>query len=197
MLMKMPLSPMARRRLKRAALTAMVLSAIIAAAVALVRQRLISVAQPEEGLKTGSDGLVVERIHQTSTRDGRTEWSLEAASAQYLMPEKKIMLKDLSVTFFGQDGQQVFLRSRSGTVQTDSHDMEARDDVEIHNDLYRLETEQIQYAHGARMITSETPVKLTGPAGDIMADSLSVDLKTNRLVLKGNVHGTLAAEGAR
>ena len=192
----MPLSPMARRRLKRAALTAMVLSAIIAAA-ALVRQRLISVAQPEEGLKTGSDALVVERIHQTSTRDGRTEWSLEAASAQYLMPEKKIMLKDLSVTFFGQDGQQVFLRSRSGTVQTDSHDMEARDDVEIHNDLYRLETEQIQYAHGARMITSESPVKLTGPAGDIMADSLSVDLKSNRLVLKGHVHGTLVADGAR
>jgi len=188
---------MARRRLKRAALTAMVLSAIIAAAVALVRQRLISVAQPGEGLKTGSDALVVERIHQTSTRDGRTEWSLEAASAQYLMPEKKIMLKDLSVTFFGQDGQQVFLRSRSGTVQTDSHDMEASDDVEIHNDLYRLETEQIQYAHGARMITSETPVKLTGPAGDSMADSLSVDLKSNRLVLKGHVHGTLVADGAR
>ena len=193
----MPISSLARRRVTRALIAAFILSATTAAAVYLVRQRLIPGVQPEGAIKLGSDALVVERIHQTSTRAGRTEWSLEAASAQYVLPEKKMILKDLAVTFFAEDGQRVYLTSRNGRVKTDSHDMEARDDVVIYNDLYRLETEQINYAQAARMITSDTPVKITGQAGEIMADSLSVDLNTNRLVMKGNVRGTLVSESAR
>jgi LPS export ABC transporter protein LptC len=193
----MPISSLARRRVTRVLIAAFILSATTAAAVYFVRQRLISGVQPEGAIKSGSDALVVERIHQTSTRAGRTEWSLEAASAQYVMPEKKMILKDLAVTFFAEDGQRVYLTSRNGKVKTDSHDMEARDDVVIYNDLYRLETEQINYAQAARRITSDTPVKITGQAGEIMADSLSVDLNTNRLVMKGNVRGTLVSDGAR
>ena len=75
--------------------------------------------------------------------------------------------------------------------------MEAHDEVVVYNDLYRLETERVNYAQAARRITSETPVKITGQAGEIMADSLSVDLKTNRLVMKGHVRGTLLPDSAR
>ena len=113
------------------------------------------------------------------TRDGRTEWSLDSASAQYFLPEKKVLLKDLFVTFFTQDGQKVYLTARNGTVKTDSHDMEAHDDVVVYNDLYRLETERMNYAQDTRLITSDTPV----------------DLNTNRLVMRGNVHGTLVSPG--
>jgi hypothetical protein len=43
------------------------------------------------------------------------------------------------------------------------------------------------------MITSDVPVKIIGPAGEIMADSLAMDLNANRFVMKGHVQGILAA----
>jgi LPS export ABC transporter protein LptC len=186
-----------RRWLTHTMLAVIIIAAATAGVVYVVRQRLISMVEPEAIPKTGSEAMVAERIHQSATRDGRTEWSLDAASGQYLLPEKKVLLKDLFVTFFTQDGQKVYLTARNGTVKTDSHDMEAHDDVVVYNDLYRLETERMNYAQGSRLITSDTPVKITGQAGEIMADSLAVDLKTNRLVMKGNVRGILASSGER
>jgi LPS export ABC transporter protein LptC len=184
-----------RRRLTRTVLVVMIIAAATAGGVTFVRQRLISMVEPEPAPKTGTEAMVAERIHQSATRDGRTEWSLDAASAQYLLPEKKVLLRDLFVTFFTQDGQKVYLTARRGTVKTDSHDMEAHDDVVVYNDLYRLETERMNYAQGSRRITSDTPVKITGQAGEIMADTLAMDLNTNRLVMKGNVRGTLLSSG--
>lgn len=143
--------------------------------------------------KAGLEELVVEGIHQTATREGRTEWSLDAASGQYRLSEKKILLTDLSVTFFTRNDQKVFLTARHGSVMTDSHDMEAYGGVVVYNDAYHLETEQMKYSHGLRMITADAPVKITGPTGDLMGDALELDLNHNRLVLRGHVRGTLAA----
>jgi LPS export ABC transporter protein LptC len=183
------------RRLTRAVLVVMILTAATTGVVYFVRQRLVSVVEPEPAPKTGSEAMVAERIHQAATRDGRTEWSLDAASAQYLLPEKKVLLKDLFVTFFTQDGQKVYLTALNGMVKTDSHDMEAHDDVVVYNDLYRLETERMNYAQVSRLITSDTPVKITGQTGEVLADSLAMDLKTNKLGMKGNVRGTLVSSG--
>lgn len=184
-----------RLRLTRTVLAVMIITAATAGVVYFVRQRLVSMVDPGPAPQTGTEAMVAERIHQSATRDGRTEWSLDAASAQYLLPEKKVLLKDLFVTFFTQDGQKVYLTARNGTVKTDSHDMEAHDDVVVYNDLYRLETERMNYAQATRLITSDTPVKITGQAGEIMADSLAMDLNTNRLVMKGHVRGTLVSPG--
>jgi LPS export ABC transporter protein LptC len=184
-----------RRRLTRTLMAVMIIAAATAGVVYFVRQRIVSMVESESAPKTDSEAMVAEHLHQSATRDGRTEWSLDAASAQYFLPEKKVLLKDLFVTFFTQDGQRVYLTARNGTVKTDSHDMEAHDDVVVYNDLYRLETERMNYAQDTRLITSDTPVKITGQAGEIMADSLAMDLNTNRLVMRGNVHGTLVSPG--
>ena len=45
------------------------------------------------------------------------------------------------------------------------------------------------------LITSDTPVKITGQTGEILADTLAIDLNTNRMTMKGNVRGTLTASG--
>jgi LPS export ABC transporter protein LptC len=147
--------------------------------------------------KAEAEAMVVERVHQSATRDGRTEWSLDAATAQYRLPEKKVLLTDPRVTFFTRDDQKVFLTARQATVMADSHDMEVRGQVVIYNEAYRLETEKMVYSHDARTITTDAPVRITGLAGDLMADSLVLDLNANRLVMRGHVHGILASTETR
>jgi LPS export ABC transporter protein LptC len=179
--------------MKRIIRAGVFLAAGIAAAVYFGYRQLAPLPQLTLAPKAGREEMVVEGVHQSATRDGRTEWSLNAATAQYRMTEKKVLLTDLAVTFFTRDDQKVYLTAREGTVMTDSHDMETRGRVVIYNDLYRLETETMAYVNGSRMITSDVPVKITGPAGELMADSLAIDLNANRLVMKGHVQGILAA----
>ncbi len=53
---------------------------------------------------------------------------------------------------------------------TDSHDMDASEDVVIWNDTDRLETESVRYRYADRLIESQSPVKVTTPTGDLTAD---------------------------
>ncbi len=182
-----------KRLLKRIVWAVVFTTAGIAMAAYFGYRRFTLLPEVALAPKAGWEAMVVERVHQSATREGRTEWSLDAATAQYQVSEKKVLLTDLFVTFFTRDDQKVHLTSRHGTVRTDSHDMEAHGHVVIYNDAYRLETEKMAYSHDSRTITSDAPVKITGPAGDLMADSLILDLNTNRLVMRGHVHGTLAS----
>lgn len=167
----------------------------IAAAAYFGYRRLSPLPELAVSSKTGpQEAMVVERVHQSAVREGRTEWSLDAATAQYRLNEKKVLLTDMAVTFFTRDDQKVYLTARHGTLMTDSHDMEAHEEVVVFNDAYRLETERMFYAHASRMITSDAPVKINGQAGELSGDAMAVDLKANRLVLKGHVHGTLASQ---
>jgi lipopolysaccharide export system protein LptC len=189
--------PAHKSRRKRAVTAGIILLTALAATVYFGYQRLVSVVKPEAPEPAVTEAMHVERIHQSSTKDGRTEWNLDAASAQYLLPEKKMLLTDLFVTFFTKEGQKVYLTARHGTVRTDSHDMEAHDDVVVYNDVYRMKAERMTYAQESRVITCDTPVKIISQAGEILADSLAMNLNTNRLVMKGHVNGTLVSSETR
>jgi LPS export ABC transporter protein LptC len=182
-----------QRSWKRVVLSVFLVAVGIATAAYLGYRRLSPLPELAVSPHSGMEAMVVERVHQSATREGRTEWSLDAATAQYRLPEKKVLLTELSVTFFTRDDQKVYLTARHGTVSTDSHDMEAHENVVIYNDAYRLEAEKMAYSHASRVIASDDPVKITGQAGDLAADSLTLDLNTNRLVMRGHVHGTLVA----
>jgi LPS export ABC transporter protein LptC len=189
--------PIRVSRRKHVVAAGVILVITLSAAVYFGYQRVVSVMNPVVPPSAATDAMVVERIHQSSTKDGRTEWNLDAASAQYLLPEKKMLLRDLFVTFFTKEGQKVYLTARHGMVKTDSHDMEAYDDVVVYNDLYHMNAERMTYSQDSRVITCDTPVKITSQAVEIVADSLSMNLNTNRLVMKGHVNGTLESSQAR
>ena len=98
----------------------LILVAIILIAVSIVivvymgYRRLSNV--PDVLLSTIQDGadMSIGRIHQTATRDGKREWSLEASSANYTQTKKEVILKDLAVTFFLDDNSEVYLTGKNG-----------------------------------------------------------------------------------
>ena len=183
-----------KRFLKRVVVALICVAAGIAATAYFGYRRISPLTELAVSPKAGQEAMIVEHVHQSATREGRTEWSLDAATAQYRLNEKKVLLTDIAVTFFTRDDQKVYLTARHGTLMTDSHDMEAHDEVVVFNDAYRLETEKMIYSHASRMITSDVPVKINGQAGELLGDSLAVDLKVNRLAMRGHVRGTLASQ---
>lgn len=134
--------------------------------------------------------LSMERVQQTATRNGIKEWSLDAGSARFVNATNQALFKDLSVTFYLKDGQRINVTANEGILKTDSNDIEATGNVVLENKRYRLITEKIQYKHSRRVIFSKRPVTVTADAFDLLADSMSFDLNSNKTRFKGNVRGT-------
>lgn len=148
----------------------------------------------EAPLQMGAPGMTLGKVHQTATRDGVTEWSLEAASAQYLEDQKRALLKDVSITFFFKDGKQVHLTAKEGILAIDSKDIEVSGDVVVKHQDYRLKTEKLSYRHEKRLLSCEVPVKISGEHFELEADGMSVDLNGKTACFEGHVNGNISQD---
>jgi LPS export ABC transporter protein LptC len=180
------------RKLKLVLLSIILIAAGIVIVVYLGYQRLSDA--PELLLSTIQDGadMSIGKIHQTATRDGKREWSLEAASAHYMEDKKQVTLNELSVTFYLNDGSEAYLTADRGVLNTTSNDIVVSGNVIIKKDTYRLTTEKLNYKNKNRMIFARVPVLITGKDATVSADSASLDLNTKIIRLKGNVESTVS-----
>jgi LPS export ABC transporter protein LptC len=135
--------------------------------------------------------LSIGKIHQTATRKGKKEWSLEASSAHFIEKTSQMVLKDLHVIFFLKDNSEITLAADQGILKTDSNDIEVFGHVVLKNEEYKLLTENLKYAHRRRVLYSNVPVTIYGTSAHIVADSISFDLNSNNLTLEGSVKTTV------
>jgi LPS export ABC transporter protein LptC len=131
--------------------------------------------------------LAIGNVHQVSTRDGIKEWILDASSAHVIDESKQLMLEDVSVVYFVKNGQEVRLTASRGILKTESKDIEVTGKVVLTYSDYTLETEQMNYDHGRRVLFSSTPVNITGNAVQLTADSMKYDLTANQTWFQHNV----------
>ncbi len=131
------------------------------------------------------------KIHQTATRNGITEWSLDATSVDYTAKRNQAIFQNLNVTFYLKDKTEVYLTANQGILKTDSNDIEVFGNVVVKNDNYSLKTETLHYQHNGRIISSNVPVVITGNLMDLVANSMSLNLNTNKTLLEGQVAGTI------
>jgi LPS export ABC transporter protein LptC len=135
--------------------------------------------------------ISIGKAHQTAIKNGIKEWNLEAASVNYMVEKNQAIFKDLFITFYLKDKSQVYLTANKGILNIDSKDMEIFGNVVIKNATYRLKTENLFYRHNRRIIFSKVPVTVTGDALEFAADSMSLNLNTNKTMFEGKVQGTL------
>jgi len=176
-------------------LLAVILVAIGTIGAVFIGYQRVSTA-PELLLSSIKEGanLSLGKIRQTATRDGKKEWSLEADSAIYLENDKKAVLKNLLITYFLKDNHEVHLEAEEGILQTDTNDIEFSGHVVIKNEDYQLKTRRLSYEHGPRVIFSNDPVKISGEAIELSANSIKYDLNNNKIILTGKVEADVARD---
>jgi LPS export ABC transporter protein LptC len=184
------------KKLKIVLLSVILVGVGIVVVVYFAYQRLSDT--PELILSTMQEGadMSIGKIHQTATRDGRREWSLEAASANYMEDKKQVFLSELSVIFYLEDGTEAYLTADRGVLNTVSNDIQVSGNVVIKKDTYRLVTEKLNYQNKERMIYARLPVLITGEDARVSADSASFDLNAKTIRLKGNVESTVSQKEA-
>ena len=143
-----------------------------------------------EAVYSHKANISIGEAHQTATRNGIKEWSLDAASADYMDDKRQAVFKDLSITFFLKDKTKVYITGKRGILKTDSNDMEIYDNVVVKYTRYKLKCENLYYEHNKRIIFSNVPVNITGDTFQLVADAMSLNLNTNKTLFEGKVKGT-------
>lgn len=170
-----------------------VISVTISVTVAVfIGYRYIS-KKPEKAIPLVFDGssISIEKIHQTSTKNGVVEWSLDANSASYNEDKKEAIFEDLSVVFFTKDNLKIHLTADKGILKTESSNIEIRGNITVKNEDYVLKTVKINYDNEKRIIFSKVPVEISGKSLNLVAGSMTIDLNTNKAELSGKVEGII------
>jgi LPS export ABC transporter protein LptC len=175
----------------------LILLSVILVAFGVILAVFIShrhVIEKEEDVVSGirsKANISIGKAHQTAIKNGIKEWNLDASSVNYMVDKNQAIFQDLSITFYLKDKSQVYLTANKGILNIDSNDMEIFGNVVVKNSTYRLKTENLFYRHNRRIIFSKVPVKVSGVAFDLAADSMSLNLNTNKTIFEGKVEGTL------
>ena len=136
--------------------------------------------------------MAISKVRQTAVRNGVTEWRLDAVSAEYLNAENLVVFEGPSVVFFKGGGENVVMTAVKGLIRTDSNNIRVSGDVVVKEDDCILKTESLSYDNEGRVFFTDAPVALSGAGFDLTADSASLDMRRQQVVLKGNVRGILS-----
>ena len=134
--------------------------------------------------------LSIGNIKHTATRDGITEWELEAGSGQYLEDSKKVIITDLKIAFYLENKTTALLKARQGVLNTHTNDISVTGKVIFENQGLRLETDEMIYNHKAKTMSSNKPITVKNNMFHITADQFRMNLTENKTYLSGHVTGT-------
>ena len=146
-----------------------------------------------EIIPDGAD-ISIGEIQHTAVKDGRKEWSLEAASAKYSDSAKEALFEDVQVSFFLENDREVVVKGRQGRLDTETNNIDISGDVIVKDAAYQLAAETIYYDHVHRKINIPVPVKITGQTFELGASEMTVDLGSETALLKGAVKGTFSGD---
>lgn len=135
--------------------------------------------------------IAIDRVHQTSTKNGVKEWILDAASAQFIEKDRQAVFDELSMIFFMKNGMLVKLSADKGYLNTDTRDMRVDGDVVADDGELKILTETLDYESGRRVLVAKKPVQIFSRAFHVNADSASYDLSSRKTTFEGNVRGTI------
>ena len=154
-----------------------------------------TVSKPQESLLSSlvqeDTTIAIERVHQTSTKDGIKEWSLDAASAQFMEKDGQAVFDELSVIFYMENGKLVNLTANKGYLNTETRNIRVDGDVIADDGEFKIQTETLNYEHERRILVTKKPVQLLGKTFRVNADSASYDLTSQKALFDGNVEGTI------
>lgn len=135
--------------------------------------------------------IAIDRVHQTSTKNGIKEWSLDARSAQFIEKDSQAVFDELSMKIYMENDKLVKLNAHKGYLNTDTRDMRVDGDVIADDGELRLLTETLNYEHARRVLVTTKPVQVFGSKFHLNADSASYDLTSQKTTFDGNVKGTI------
>ncbi len=132
----------------------------------------------------------------TEMEQGKRFWTLHASEATYLHDQQKTILNSVHLVFYLDDGEQIQVESKKGILHAGTKKIELRDSVQVALPRgYVLTSDQADYDHQRKVITSDHPIHLSGPGVEMDGRTWSYRLGDQSGSVAGGVKASLV--GAR
>ena len=137
--------------------------------------------------------LSLDKIRQTATSNGITQWDLEAKSAKLFEDQNRMEFLKISVVFFLKNKKKAYLTANKGLLNTQSNNMSVSGKVILKYQKHKLLTESLQYDHKRHIIYNKnTLVKIFSDILNITGNSINMDLNTNKTIISGDIIGIIS-----
>jgi lipopolysaccharide export system protein LptC len=135
--------------------------------------------------------IAIDRVHQTSTKNGIKEWSLDARSAKLIEKDRQAVFDDVSINIYMENDKLIKLTAHKGYLNTETRDMRVDGDVVADDGELKILTETLQYEHARRVLVTTKPVRVLGSKIQLNANSASYDLASQKTTFDGKIKGTI------
>ena len=141
------------------------------------RKRAEEKEKPPEVTTEGADTRL-EKIHLVEDKHGRKTWELEAKSIQQHQDQNMMVLEDIKVIYYTNDGRLFTITGQQGKVYQDSKDIELKGDVVVtSSDGYRMRTQSVAYRNKEKTASTEDAVELEGDQIQMTGNGMIVDME--------------------
>ncbi|MDA8403257.1 MAG: LPS export ABC transporter periplasmic protein LptC [Desulfobacteraceae bacterium] len=157
-----------------------------------VNYRYLSGKDPFFSILTNKATLSLNNVDHTQTKAGVKQCRLKAGTVNYFQDTNKAIFTDLNVIVYSKDNSPTTITAKNGQLNTATNDITATGNVRVVNGDFSFETETLNYNSKERILSADVPVKFLKDKSQITANTVSIDLNTNIMTLKGNVKGTFS-----
>ena len=120
----------------------------------------------------------LEKIRLVEDKHGKKTWELDAKAIQQYQGQNIILLEEVKVTFYTEDGRSFILSGNKGKIYQDSKNMELVGDVLLtSSDGYRLKTQSVSYQHANKRAFTSDPVEIEGKEIQVVGTGMRVDME--------------------
>jgi LPS export ABC transporter protein LptC len=144
----------------------------------------------------------IRNFHRVKVKNGRMEWEIKAADAQYFAKESAIVVRAPELSIYTEAGVlQAWLTSDEGRLVLAGREEIATvvltGAVVLWLDDMKLHTDRATYDRQGDLITAPGAVTITGRDMDVRAQGMQVDVTPQRIHLLDDVHTVLRSDAER
>jgi LPS export ABC transporter protein LptC len=157
----------------------------------VVQQEVQQESQPEAEMK-------LTDMEFTEMQEGKRFWTLRASEAKYFQDQQRTLLQAVRLTFYTDTGAEIHVQSREGVLHTETKDFELLGNVraELPNE-YVATMEKANYKHADGIVTSDTPVHVSGPGLELDGNRWQYKMADHVAKVNGNVVVSLVVKNLR
>jgi len=143
------------------------------------------------------DAFVTNGRYRTFREDGHLSSLLVSPRAVHYPHDNSGHLQSPQIQLFPQDGQPWHAESEEGLLDFNSDIAILRKNVRLQSlgdspQASTLETDELTLNNRTRFITTDQPVKITSPQGEVTAIGMDAYVDEERMILKSHVKGLYA-----
>lgn len=140
--------------------------------------------------KSPSSPPTLENFTYSSTKNGKTEWTLTSISGTEDDNGNLINLEGIDIIFYSADGSKNTLKAKTGSYDATTNKVKVDGDIVLltHGGL-RMEAESLDYSVNSKVIESSEVVSVHGSRFDIKGIGLTLDIESGDFEIKNKVSG--------